>query len=61
MDEFAQLKSDLAAGKGDAPRQRGRGWRRFRDGYGRIQWRDVDGGANSDAGNHSQNQRPRSR
>ena len=38
MDEFAQLKHTLAAGKGDHPRQRGRGWQRFRRGYERIRW-----------------------
>ena len=38
MDEFAQLKHDLARGKPDAYRQRGEEYRRYRDGYGRIKW-----------------------
>ena len=38
MDEFAQLKHDLARGKPDAYRQRGEEYRRYRDGWARIDW-----------------------
>ena len=47
MDEIDTLKHTLAAGKGDAPRQRGSGWRRLWDHWDAIEWRSGDAGANS--------------